>query len=49
MESEEKNPEEQNEDPVPLTDEEFAKFQKKEKRTQGIISMIVDLITGFFH
>jgi len=47
MENKETKPEEQ--DPVPLTDEEFAEFQKKEKRTQGIISMIVDLITGFFH
>ena len=36
-------------DPRPLTDEEFAEFQKKEKRKDGIISSIFDFILGFFH
>ena len=36
------------EDPRPLTDEEFEKMKKKEKRTGGIISAIIDFITGFF-
>ena len=36
------------EDPRPLTDEEFNKLKKKEKRTGGIISGIIDFITGFF-
>ena len=35
-------------DPRPLTDEEFEKLQKKEKRTGGIISAIIDFFTGFF-
>ena len=35
--------------PRPLTDEEFAEFQKKEKRKDGIISSIIDFILGFFH
>ena len=37
------------EDPKPLTDEEFAEYQKKEKRKGGIISMIIDFILDFFH
>ena len=36
-------------DPQPLTDEEFAEFQKKEKRKAGIISTIIDFILDFFH
>ena len=36
------------EDPRPLTDEEFNELKKKEKRTGGIISAIVDFFTGFF-
>ena len=38
----------QEEDPRPLTDEEFEELKKKEKRTDGIISAIIDFITGFF-
>ena len=34
--------------PSTLTDEEFAEFQKKEKRKGGIISVIIDFILGFF-
>ncbi len=45
-EKESKNPQE---DPVPLTDEEFAEYQKKENRKVGIIGTIVDFILGFFH
>ena len=37
------------EDPRPLTDEEFAELKKKEKRTGGIIAAIIDFFTGFFH
>lgn len=36
------------EDPVPLTDEEFAQYQKKEKRKVRIIGDIIDFILGFF-
>lgn len=36
------------EDPRPLTDEEFAEFQRKEKRTGGIISTIIDFILELF-
>ena len=35
-------------DPKPLTDEEFVEFQKKEKRKGGIISAIIDFILAFF-
>ena len=35
-------------DPRPLTDREFEELKKKEKRTGGIISAIVDFFTGFF-
>ena len=34
--------------PRPLTDEEFDELKKKEKRTGGIISAIIDFFTGFF-
>jgi len=37
------------EDPKPLTDEEFAEYQKKEERKVGIIGTIIDFILGFFH
>ena len=37
------------EDPVPLTDEEFAQYQKKETRKVRIIGDIIDFILGFFH
>ncbi len=36
------------EDPKPLTDEEFAEFQNKEKRRGGVIGSIIDFILGFF-
>ena len=45
-EKNEKQPDQK--DPRPLTDEEFDKLKKKEKRTGGIISAIVDFFTGFF-
>ncbi len=37
------------EDPKPLTDEEFAEYQKKEERKVGIIGTIIDFMLGFFH
>ena len=37
------------EDPKPLTDEEFAEYRKKEERKVGIIGTIIDFILGFFH
>lgn len=46
MEKNTGKPEQDN--PAPLTDEEFAEFQKKEKRKSGIISVIIDFILGFF-
>ena len=46
---EEKTEKSGQEDPRPLTDEEFAEFQKKEKRRVGIIATIIDFILGFFH
>ena len=36
------------EDPVPLTDEEFEKFRKKQKRESSIIRDIIEFILGFF-
>ena len=36
------------EDTVPLTDEEFVEFQKKEKRKVTIIGDIIDFIVNFF-
>ena len=45
---EEKDTDNTQEDPVPLTDEEFAEYQKKEKRKAGIIGTIIDLILDFF-
>lgn len=41
--------EEEKEDPQPLTDEEFAEYQKKERRKGMIIFDIIDFITSFFH
>ena len=43
-EKEELNPD----DPVPLTDEELAEFQRKEERKVGIIGTIIDFFLGFF-
>ena len=45
---EHKNEDEQK-DPEPLTDEEFAKFQKKQKREGWIFTEIIDFILHFFH
>ena len=41
-------PECDEQDFVPPTDEEYAEYLKKEKRTAGIIKEIVDFITGYF-
>ena len=46
---EENNQKDEQEDPTPLTDEELARFQKKEKRTITIIGDIIDFILSFFH
>ena len=45
---EENNRENEQEDPKPLTDEEFAEYQKKEKRKAGIFSTIIDFFLSFF-
>ena len=44
----EKDLKEVQDDPVPLTDEEFADYQEKERRKAGIIGTIVDFILEFF-
>ena len=49
MAAEENEKKTEEEDPRPLTDEEFAELKKKEKRTNGIIDAIIDFFTGFFH
>ena len=36
------------EDPTPLTDEEFERYQKKEERKVTIIGDIIDFIVNFF-
>ena len=36
------------EDPEPLTEEEFEELKRKEKRTGWIISAILDFFMGFF-
>ena len=46
---ENENKDQQEEDPEPLTDEEFARFQKKQKRESGIIADIIDFILNFFN
>ncbi len=48
MATEENDKKTEQEDPTPLTDEEFDELKKKEKRTGGIISTIIDFFTGFF-
>ena len=45
---EENNNEEVQEDPRPLTDEEFIRFQKKQKRESGIFVNIIDFFLSFF-
>lgn len=49
MATEENNRETESEDPTTLTDEEFAEYQKKERRKGCIIAAFIDIITGFFH
>ena len=46
MKPEENTRRDTEEDPVPLTDEEFVEFQKKEKRKVTIIGDIIDFIVG---
>ena len=48
MNTEENEKKTEEEDPRPLTDKEFEELKKKEKRTSGIISAVVDFVTGFF-
>ena len=48
MSTEENEKKTEEKDPRPLTDSEFEELKKKEKRTGGIISAIVDFFTGFF-
>ena len=36
------------EDPQPLTDEELAEFEKKQRRTGWFIETIIDCIMDFF-
>ena len=40
---------EEREDPQPLTDEELAEFEKKERNTGWFIESVIDLILSFFH
>ena len=46
---EENNRKDEQEDPIPLTDEEFARFQKKQDRDGWIFTQIIDFILNFFH
>jgi len=46
---EEKKEKMEQEDPRPLTDEEFAEYQRKDERKTGIIMTIIDFILSFFH
>ena len=46
---EENNCRDEQEDPRPLTDEEFADFQRKQKRESRIFADIIDFILSFFH
>ncbi len=48
MTREDHDAETEQEDPIPLTDEEYAELKKKERRVGGIISAIFDFITSFF-
>lgn len=45
---EENNHTDTQEDPAPLTDEEFARLQKKQKREGWIFTEIIDFILHFF-
>lgn len=45
----EKYPKKEDEDPTPLTDEELAKYQKKENRKANIFVTIIDFFLSFFH
>ena len=46
---EEKAEKVEQEDPRPLTDEEFAEYQRKEERKAGVISTVIDFLLSFFH
>ena len=46
---EEKQEKTEQEDPRPLTDEEFDRYQRNEERKVGIIETIIDFILSFFH
>lgn len=45
---EENNPMDAQDDPVPLTDEEFARYQKKQNRGSWIFTEIIDFFLHFF-
>ena len=45
---EENNRRNEQEDPVPLTDEELEQFQKKENRKFTFIGDVIDFILSFF-
>ena len=47
MMMEENNRKDAQEDPTPLTDEEFARFQKKQKRESRVFADIIDFSLGF--
>ena len=49
MEEKEIRDSREDQDPVPLTDEELAEYQKRERRKVGIIGTIIEFIVGFFH
>ena len=44
----EKNRRDEQEDPMPLTDEELEQFQKQEERKVTVIGDIIDFIVSFF-
>ncbi len=46
---EENNRKDMLEEPAPLTDEEFDRFQKKEKRKVTIIGDIIEFVVSFFY
>ncbi len=48
MDMEENNRTNEQDDPKPLTDEEYVEWKKKEDRKFGIIATIVDFIVDFF-
>lgn len=46
---EENNLREEQEDPASLTDEEFERFRKKQKRDSWIFTQIIDFFLHFFN